>query len=325
VSTEVRWGLLGQAWAASTDALVIADAGLPDMPLVYVNPAFERLTGYRAKDVLGPNCRFLQRGGSGQLGLAVVRAALEEAGSGVVTLRSYRKDTSPFWNELSLTPMRDRAGRVSHFLGKLTDVSARVIAEQKLVERHRRLLASKRALEDLARKDGLTGLYNRRAFDEQLEREWNRARRDHTVLSLLMIDIDHFKRFNDTYGHLAGDRCIQTVADAVKRCFARGSDLAARYGGDEFVVLAAGTDRKHARARGERLRHAISALAFEHAVGSRTASVSVCVGLATAVPHTSLLPDHLLIAADRALYQAKRQGRDRLVQMPPLTALASAA
>lgn len=257
--------------------------------------------------------------------MAQVRAALRVGGHCVVTLRNYRKDGSPFWNELSLTPMRDRAGRVSHFLGKLADVTARVIAEQKLAERHRRLLASKRALEELALKDGLTGLYNRRAFDEQLEREWNRARRDRTALSLFMIDIDHFKRFNDTYGHLAGDRCIQAVADAVKRSFARGSDLAARYGGEEFVVLASGVDRKQARARGERLRHTISALAFEHAAGSQTASVSVSVGLATTVPHTRALPDHLLMAADRALYEAKRQGRDRVVQVASLTPLASAA
>jgi two-component system cell cycle response regulator len=305
--------LFRMAMAASTDGLAIADAGQPDMPIIWVNPAFERLTGYEADEVVGRNCRFLQGEDTDQVGLALVRAALEKREGCVVTLRNYRKDGSPFWNELSLSPIAGADSKVTHYLAQLVDVSDRVSAETKLLARQKQLLARKRELETLALRDGLTGLYNRRAFDEQLEREWNRARRDHTPLSLIMIDIDHFKRFNDTFGHPAGDQCIQMVASIVQRCFARGSDLVARYGGDEFVVLASAQDRKHAQQRADQLRATVKALALQTADNVVT-PVTLSVGVATAIPLDGGRPEHLLDAADRALYQFKRLHRDRPVR-----------
>ena len=324
MKTEINTELLRQAVAASNDGLVIADARLPEMPLVYVNPAFERLTGYRAEEVLGKNCRFLQRDDTNQDGLDGVRAALKRGTSCMVTLRNYRKNGSMFWNDLSLAPILERAGQVKHFVGTLSDVTARVLTEQQLIEKQHRLEKTKRMLQGLALKDALTGLYNRRYFSEQVEREWNRARREQLPLSLFMIDIDHFKRFNDTFGHLCGDRCICAVADAVQRCFARGSDLVARYGGEEFVVLATGVERRDARERAELLRRAISGLVIEGTGRSATRTITVSVGVATVVPDDRILPEDLLAAADRSLYQAKRQGRDRVIQAP-LPMLAHAA
>ncbi|HTO44173.1 MAG TPA: diguanylate cyclase [Burkholderiales bacterium] len=325
MKTDINPELLRQAVAASNDGLVIADARLPDMPLVYVNPAFERLTGYRAEEVLGKNCRFLQRDDTHQDGLDELRLALKSGESCVVTVRNYRKDGSPFWNELSVAPIVERAGQIKHFVGNLSDVTNRVLAEQHLIEKHQRLEKTKRMLQGLALKDALTGLYNRRYFSEQVEREWNRARREQLPVSLFMIDIDHFKRFNDSFGHLCGDRCICAVADAVQRCFARGSDLVARYGGEEFVVLATGVERRHARERAELLRRAISALTIDGATRSGGKMITVSVGVATAVPDDRILPEDLLLAADRSLYQAKRLGRDRVVQAPSLRAYADAA
>ncbi|HXX10315.1 MAG TPA: diguanylate cyclase [Burkholderiales bacterium] len=325
MKTDINPELLRQAVAASNDGLVIADARLPDMPLVYVNPAFERLTGYRAEEVVGKNCRFLQRDDTHQDGLDELRLALKSGESCVVTVRNYRKDGSPFWNELSVAPIVERAGQIKHFVGNLSDVTNRVLAEQHLIEKHQRLEKTKRMLQGLALKDALTGLYNRRYFSEQVEREWNRARREQLPVSLFMIDIDHFKRFNDSFGHLCGDRCICAVADAVQRCFARGSDLVARYGGEEFVVLATGVERRHARERAELLRRAISTLTIDGAARSGGKMITVSVGVATAVPDDRILPEDLLLAADRSLYQAKRLGRDRVVQAPSLRAYADAA
>jgi len=289
MKTEINTELLRQAVAASNDGLVIADARLPDMPLVYVNPAFERLTGYRADEVLGKNCRFLQREDTNQDGLDEVRVALKRGASCMVTLRNYRKNGSMFWNELSLAPIMERSGQAKHFVGTLSDVTARVLTEQQLIEKQHRLEKTKRMLQGLALKDALTGLYNRRYFSEQVEREWNRARREQLPLSLFMIDIDHFKRFNDSFGHLCGDRCICAVADAVQRCFARGSDLVARYGGEEFVVLATGVERRHARERAELLRRAISGLVIEGTGRSGAKTITVSVGVATTVPDDRIL------------------------------------
>lgn len=305
--------LFRTAMAACADGIAIADATMPDMPLIYVNPAFEELTGYPAAEALGRNCRFLQGSDTDQVGLALIRAAVEKGEHCVVTLRNYRKDGSSFWNELSLSPMFGPGGKLTHYLAQLNDVSARVSADTKLLTRHKQLLTRKRELEALALRDGLTGLYNRRAFDEQFEREWNRARRDHSPLSLIMIDIDHFKQFNDTFGHPAGDQCIQVVAGVVQQCFARGSDLVARYGGDEFVVLASALDRKQAQHRADQLRQSVKSLALETADHMVT-PVSLSVGVATATPLNGGMPEHLLDAADRALYQFKRQHRARLAQ-----------
>jgi two-component system chemotaxis family response regulator WspR len=200
-----------------------------------------------------------------------------------------------------------------------------VQVEQQLLQKQQRLERTKRMLEGLALRDGLTGLYNRRYFSEQLLREWNRARREEVPLSLFMIDIDHFKRFNDTHGHLAGDRCIRTVGEAVQRWFARGADLVARYGGEEFVVLTTGVDRRQARERAETLRQMIRETPIEGTGRAHAPTVTVSVGLASAVPDNGFRPEDLLAAADRALYQAKRQGRDRVAAAPSLRSLEHAA
>lgn len=313
------------AVAASNDGLVIVDARARDMPLVYVNPAFERLTGYRAAEVLGHNCRFLHGEDTQQEGLAVVRSALKTGASCITTLRNYRKDGSLFWNELRLAPIRDARGRISHIVGTLSDVTERVLAEQQLLQKQQRLERTKRLLEGLALKDGLTGLYNRRYFSEQLVRDWNRARRDQLPVTLIMIDVDHFKRFNDTFGHLAGDHCIRVVGEATRRWFARGADLVARYGGEEYVVLTTGVERRQARERAEALRQGIRDIPIEIPGHDDAPTITVSIGLATAVPDDRVTPEDLLAAADRALYQAKRQGRDRVVLAPALRTLAHAA
>jgi diguanylate cyclase (GGDEF)-like protein/PAS domain S-box-containing protein len=325
VNMDIGSELLRQAVAAAHDALVIADARLPDKPLVYVNPAFERLTGYRPDEALGKDCCFLQGADNQQEGLHTLREALRSGSACTTTLRSYRKDGTPFWNQLTLAPIVNRMGHITHYVCTLSDVTARMQAEQQLLEKHRQLERTKRMLETLALKDSLTGLYNRRHFGEQLDREWNRARREQLPLSLLMIDIDRFKNFNDTYGHLAGDRCLSAVADAVRRCFARGSDLVARYGGEEFVVLAPGVERKQARERAELLRQAIAGLEIDVGPEDGLTSVTASIGVATVVPGERTVPEDLLVAADRALYQAKRQGRDRVINAPSSRTVTSRA
>jgi diguanylate cyclase (GGDEF)-like protein len=168
-------------------------------------------------------------------------------------------------------------------------------------------------LTSLAATDGLTGLANRRAFDERLEEEWARARRDATQLSLLLIDVDHFKKFNDHYGHLAGDGCLRALGRILSAHAKRPADLAARYGGEEFAVLLPNTDADGCAEVGEALRSALRDLAMLHGQNPPSRLVTVSVGAATGLPsQTATDCSALVAAADRALYAAKDSGRDRL-------------
>jgi len=189
-------------------------------------------------------------------------------------------------------------------------VRARMKTQLVLRERTRQLLR-------LASIDGLTGLANRRAFDHTLDQEWRRARRNHTPLSLLLIDIDFFKRYNDHYGHQAGDDCLKTVAEALAAAAERPGELVARYGGEEFAVVLPVCDAKTAAALAEKMRARITELALPHAGSQVTDHVTISIGIASLMEGKNdekSFPDEaaLIAAADQALYAAKAAGRDRV-------------
>ena len=199
----------------------------------------------------------------------------------------------------------------------------RPVVVQARVGTQLRLKALADALRQAALKDGLTGLANRAAFEAQLAWEWRRALRAAVPLSLLMVDVDHFKRFNDKYGHLGGDAALQQVAAQLQRVTQRGGDLAARFGGEEFVVLLADTGGQAAQQLAERLCAAIAAVAIDVESSSEPARVTLSIGVATfdarsvepsfgAAPK----PATLVAAADRALYAAKAAGRNQVVFEP---------
>lgn len=165
----------------------------------------------------------------------------------------------------------------------------------------------------LATTDALTGIANRRSFDDHLEREWRRMIREQSLLSLLMGDIDFFKNYNDLYGHQAGDACLRAVALAIRGRAVRPGDFIARYGGEEFVVILPGTPAAGALHIAEEIRRAVRALAIPHADSRVDAFVTLSLGVAQAVPTAGRTPETLLQAADRALYAAKNQGRNRVV------------
>ena len=166
-------------------------------------------------------------------------------------------------------------------------------------------------LRQLAMLDGLTGLGNRRQFDQAMERETQRAARDRTALALLMIDADHFKSYNDTYGHAAGDDCLRTIASAVRSAAHRPGDIAVRYGGEEFAVILCRTDEAGAAKVADAIHSTLAGLRLPHA-GTPHGDVSVSIGVAALVPaHGTIRPDRLLRAADAALYAAKAAGRNR--------------
>jgi diguanylate cyclase (GGDEF)-like protein len=203
------------------------------------------------------------------------------------------------------------AARVRSMLRLKRELEERKRREAELLEVTYRLAAAKSELQRLSALDGLTGLVNRRRFDEIYGAEWKRASRDGTFVSVIMVDIDHFKPYNDHHGHLAGDECLQRVALSLKETVKRPGDCVARYGGEEFVVLLPETNSAGARAVAESMRVAVANLALAHPASPVAAHVSISLGAATVAPGESVPSASLLAAADEALYESKKAGRNR--------------
>ncbi len=177
-----------------------------------------------------------------------------------------------------------------------------------------RLNEANQALKRLAGIDGLCGIANRRVFDETLAREWRRAKRNGGALSVLVLDVDHFKLFNDEYGHIAGDSCLKRIAKTLESCLNRPNDLVARYGGEEFAAVLPDTEKEGARLVAESMRKAVAALNISHCASPTAHHVTISLGQASCRPQDEkrLTQEGFLREADVALYSAKRQGRNRL-------------
>jgi diguanylate cyclase (GGDEF)-like protein/PAS domain S-box-containing protein len=272
-----------------SNGVTICDAGLPDLPLVYVNPAFERITGYPAHETCGRNCRFLHGSDTDQPGLTKIREAIREVREARVLLRNYRKDGTLFWNEFYLSPILDLAGQLTHFVGIQNDVTARV--------------ESSLRLDYLAHHDVLTGLANRGLLMEQLKQALLRTRRSGGNIAVLFFDLDNFKHVNDVLGHEAGDSLLQVVAERL-RAGARAGETVARLGGDEFVVVLEGlSDQQQPTDVMQRLASSVGAKV--HLVDQEFFP-SVSVGMAL-FPRDGDTPKALLKAADSNMYIAKHQ------------------
>jgi diguanylate cyclase (GGDEF)-like protein/PAS domain S-box-containing protein len=302
--------ILKQAVLDSRDGITISDNLVDDNPLIFVNPAFERMTGYSFEQITNVNCRYLQNNDRDQAELKIVKRALKEGQYCLVIVRNYRKDGTMFWNELSISPIYDAKGVVANFMGIQKDVTARMLIQQQLRDENLSLAEIKVNLEQLAIKDGLTGIYNRRFFDMQLEIQWGIARRNSEPLTLIMIDVDHFKQFNDVYGHDAGDTALRRVAESLNRSFLRSSDFVARYGGEEFVVLSAGMTQDQAAVFAATLCERVRNLEIPHSISS-TGYLTVSIGFSVRTSDTYNHLSVLLGLADKALYIAKRRGRNQ--------------
>lgn len=180
------------------------------------------------------------------------------------------------------------------------------------------LREANRRLEQLSMQDGLTGIANRRRFDQQLALAWRRMAGTGAPLALLMVDADAFKPLNDASGHLHGDECLRELARACERMAAPGTEVVARFGGEELVLLVADCDLPAATALAERLRAEVEALAIPHPASPVAPHVTVSIGVAVARPAPGLLPEHLIAAADGAMYTAKLRGRNRVCAAAPL-------
>lgn len=273
-----------------------------DERIQYVSPSSSRVVGWPPEQLMGTpalagvNAEDLPRVKA--LVAALKRGEEEDAR---IVYRSRHREKAEVWIESTMRVTREyETGAINGVVAISRDMTEHKDLEQKL--------------SSLATLDGLTGIANRRHFDEQLEREWARARRDGTPLSLLMIDVDHFKKYNDRYGHQAGDVCLKSVAQALAAAARRPADVAARYGGEEFILLLPDTDRAGCELMGSKIRDSLAVLGIDHQANLPSQKVTVSIGGAIAfVQDAKASSSWLVEAADRALYVAKDEGRDRLV------------
>ena len=285
-------GLLQRAVSSSASGVVVVDTTAPDMPVLYVNPAFERMSGYRLEEVVGHNCRMLQGPDTDRAVVAGIAAAVRAGVEHTCVILNHRKDGSAWWNELHLSPVRDDTGRLTHYLGFQYDVTVRVQAEQQLVR--------------LSSHDHLTGLLNRGALLEQLDVAVGQSALDGRAVAVLFLDLDGFKDVNDACGHLVGDRVLAQVA-ARLRAALRSGDLLARHGGDEFVAVLRDLDPLDAVRVAERVAGDLQA-ALERPLpaGEATVRIGASVGVAV-LGRDGSTGAGLLRAADLAMYARKRR------------------
>ena len=194
----------------------------------------------------------------------------------------------------------------------LVAVATFAVAAQQLEKRSRRAFLESRLVAELAQHDVLTWTKNRRVFDEYLPRLWRQAAEDGRALAILLIDVDHFKLYNDRYGHQAGDAALRQVAQAIQSCVRRPLDLVARYGGEEFTAILYDTDGTRASSTAERIRKAVEELALEHRASRASPVLTISVGVAVVEPDAKRSSSGALQLADEALYRAKSRGRNRL-------------
>ncbi len=203
--------------------------------------------------------------------------------------------------------------RVRSALRLNNEISKRKARENELLILNQRLEEMNEALEKLSATDSLTSLPNRRIFNEFIQKEWLREQRTQRPFSVIMIDIDHFKNYNDHYGHLEGDSCLQKVAITLQSCISRAGDLLARYGGEEFVAVLPNTDKKGALDIADALHEHIKELQLPHAKSPVSANVTISIGIASVIPDQGTAPKNVIAMADEALYKAKKSGRNRTV------------
>ncbi|KPY08774.1 Sensory box/GGDEF domain-containing protein [Pseudomonas coronafaciens pv. oryzae] len=287
VQAEREQHLLAQALNAALDPIIITDR---NALIVFANEAFQQVTGYSSTEIIGQNPRMLRSGKHDELFYGQFHEALASGEPFRTTFINKRKDGSLFYAEHSISPLRNVEGTLTHYVSISQDVTTRLGREQKLLE--------------IAHSDTLTGLDNRRSAEHTLERMISTAWITGNPFSLIICDIDHFKRVNDQHGHPAGDAALKSVASMFKHQI-RTHDVAARWGGEEFLILVPDSSLKQAVELAERVRKGVEGLEIPE-----TGSVTISLGVAALDPGETAAS--LIQRAEKALYQAKRLGRNRV-------------
>jgi len=301
--------LRNRAIESSVNAVVIASSTGPDMPIEYVNPAFERMTGYSAAEALGRNLDFLFGSDADRRGVADIHAAIAEEHEGHATLRCHRKDGSFFWNDMHIAPVRNDRGKVTHFVGVVNDITeTRNYQEQ---------------LERQTNFDLLTELPNRNLLQDRLQQAVALAQRQKHIVAVALLDLDNFKFVNDSLGHQAGDEVLKLVAQRIRSCV-RTTDTVARLASDEFVLVLSGiANEENIPKVLQRIVEAISSrpqvtdtlqkvlntVSRPIVMRNRELDITCSIGVSL-YPHDGQDTETLLKNAEAAMHRAKELGRN---------------
>jgi diguanylate cyclase (GGDEF)-like protein/PAS domain S-box-containing protein len=292
----------------STEGLSLVDAQNPDHPVIYANPVFEVLTGYGAAELIGRNLRLLQGNDREQDGRHRLREALARGEACRVLLRNYRKDGTLFWNEMSVMPMRDAEGKLTHFAGHHRDAGDRLRNEPKI---SRDSATGTHLAAAAVREDRLTGLATLCYLEELLKRDWPIAQRENRSIALFAVDIDSLDLYNATFGRGAGDSMIRRVAHVVAGCLRRSSDITARIEGGRLMAFAPGLPHEQALRVGQTISERVRDLRIHHPRSAILRYVSVSVGVCAAVPDAADDPASFMQKAQQQLQIAKSAGRNQ--------------
>ncbi|SDC64968.1 PAS domain S-box-containing protein/diguanylate cyclase (GGDEF) domain-containing protein [Paenibacillus sp. UNCCL117] len=286
------------------DAIILTDQQLN---ITSWNQGATYIFGYSSEEMLGRPVNMIfpesYRERQVQEFTALSRTGSLEPIPSTIELKGLRKNGAEFPIELSLNSWS--TGGLQSFSSIIRDISQHKEVEQRLLDANRKLT-------QLSMVDGLTGISNRRYFDEMFNREWKKACLNRTPIAIMLCDIDCFKGYNDTYGHQGGDRCLKEVAHTIQHALQRPNDFAARYGGEEFALILSGMDKEEAAAVAEAVRASVEALAIPHASSTAAACVTVSIGVYSFTPSPDMAELTALEQADKALYQAKKAGRNRI-------------
>jgi diguanylate cyclase (GGDEF)-like protein/PAS domain S-box-containing protein len=293
---------------SSPEGAVLVDAQNPAHPVVYVNPAFESLTGYAAAELVGKNLRVLQGDDRDQDARHRLRDALSRGEPSRALLRNYRKDGSVFWNEMTVLPVRDAQGRITHFAGHHRDAGARLRIDPRLP---RDSSSGSQPTAAGMRDDRLTGLFTLPYLEELLKRDWAIAQRENRSIAVFTIDIDSLGLYNATFGRAAGDSAIRRVAHCISGCLRRSSDVTARIDGGSLMAFAPGLANDQAARVGQTMAERVRDLRIHHPRSAVLRYVSVSVGVSAAVPGPNDDPASLVEKSQRHLKLAKQSGRNQ--------------
>jgi two-component system cell cycle response regulator len=310
VESSVDARLLESLVESAPEGVAISE-GAGERRVIYANAAMERLTGYSRAELRGRNLSFLQAHDREQEGLAKIRDALQRGESCETLLRNYRRDGTLFWNQVTIRPLRDAQGAISHYASFHREVGERARGEAKSEARDPAM--NTQTMLAYLRDDKLTGLLRRQYFEELVRRDWALAQRESRRLCVLLFDLDCFDHYREVFGRAGADQAFRRIARVVSGCFRRASDLCGRFDDDQIIAVTSGMDLVQAAKLAEAVLTRVRDLAIHHPRSPVSRYVTASAGVVSLVPAYGAIPDQVFESAAHALNDAKQLGRNRVV------------